>query len=238
MSAPAARGFFITGTDTGVGKTHVACLLVEAIKKSGLRVAVMKPVAAGVDSDGVNEDVRMLMATANVLAPTELVNPYRLVPAIAPHLAAQRAGTSMRLDVIADAYAQLAAQADVVVVEGAGGFLVPFNSESGMDAIPTQLGLPVIMVVGLRLGCLNHALLTAEAIRARGLTLAGWVANHIDPGMDEAAANLTTLTSILRLPFLGEIPWRLGSTDRVPEDGRLSLQALGLGSSEYQNTQK
>lgn len=227
-SLPAARGFFITGTDTGVGKTHAACLLVELLKQSGLRVAVMKPVAAGVGAEGVNDDVRLLMAAANVEAPPQLVNPYGFVPAIAPHLAAQQAGVSMRLQPIVEAYEQLAAQADVVVVEGAGGFLVPFNSESGMDAIPVRLQLPVIMVVGLRLGCLNHALLTAEAIRVRGLELAGWIANRINPDMEAVEANLTSLHSILRSPCLGEIPWRGNALASTAKGRGLIMNALGL----------
>jgi len=219
FSLPASHGFFITGTDTGVGKTHVACLLIESLKKEGLRVAAMKPVAAGVEADGVNADVRKLMAAANVSAPLEQVNPYCFAPAIAPPLAAQEAGIGMRLEVIAEAYAQLAARSDAVVVEGAGGFLVPFNGEAGMDAIPVRLKLPVIMVVGLRLGCLSHALLTAEAIRSRGLSLAGWVANRIDPSMEEAEANLTTLHSILRSPCLADIFWRDGLADDVVDGG-------------------
>lgn len=238
MSLPASKGFFITGTDTGVGKTHVACLLVEALKKTGLRVAVMKPVAAGVEADGVNADVRLLMAAANVKAPLQLVNPYCFAPSIAPHLAAQKAGVSMQLETIVEAYKQLAAQADVLVVEGAGGLLVPLDNQSGMDEIPMRLKLPVIMVVGLRLGCLNHALLTAEAIRARGLTLAGWVANRIDPDMGEAEANLTTLRSILRSPCLGEIPWIDAPSDK-PDVGRgLILNVLDLATLVNQNTQK
>jgi dethiobiotin synthetase len=223
-----ARGIFITGTDTGVGKTYVACLLIEALKKSGLRVAVMKPVAAGIEADGVNEDVRLLMTAANVQAPLELVNPYCFGPAIAPHLAARQAGVTMHLEVIEQAYAQLAAQSDLVMVEGAGGFLVPFNGESGMDEIPMRLKLPVIMVVGMRLGCLNHALLTVEAIKARGLSLAGWVANRIDPDMDEAEVNLTALHSILRSPCLGEISWQRDSLTRIGDDSVLILKALGL----------
>lgn len=203
-----ARGYFITGTDTAAGKTYAARLLVEALRLRGLRVAVMKPVAAGIDADGMNEDVRLLMSASNVAAPPQLVNPYCFAPAIAPHLAARLEGVSMQLEVIEQAYAQLAAQADAVIVEGAGGFLVPFNDACGMDAIPLHLGLPVIMVVGLRLGCLNHALLTAEAIRARGLILAGWIANRIDPHMAAAADNLASLRSILHAPCLGEIPWQ------------------------------
>lgn len=202
------KGFFVTGTDTGVGKTYAACLLVESLKKKGLRVAVMKPVAAGVEEDGMNEDVRLLMDAANIEAPVELINPYCFVPAIAPHLAAQQSGMVMRMEVIEKAYKQLAALSDVVVIEGAGGFLVPFDGESGMDQIPVRLELPVIMVVGLRLGCLNHALLTAEAIRNRGLKLFGWIANRIDPDMPEVEENLTSLSSILCSPCLGDIPWQ------------------------------
>lgn len=225
---PPSRGFFITGTDTGVGKTFVACLLVDALKKNGLRVAVMKPVAAGVEADGVNGDVRLLMAAANVQAPLERVNPYCFAPAIAPHLAARQAGVDMRMETIVEAYEQLAAQADVVVVEGAGGFLVPFNGESGMDIIPARLALPVIMVVGLRLGCLNHALLTAEVIRARGLTLAGWIANRIDPDMEAAEENLRVLHGVLPLPCLGEIPWRGGSSEGAFGDSGLILHVSDL----------
>lgn len=208
MSASGTRGIFITGTDTDVGKTYAACLLIEALKARGLRVAVMKPVAAGLDENGENEDVRRLTAASNVPAAQELINPYRFTPAIAPHIAAKQAGIGMRLDVIERAYGQLAAQADRVVVEGAGGFLVPFDETCGMDAIPQHLNLAVVMVVGLRLGCLNHALLTAEAIRARGLVLAGWVANHIDPDMAMADENLAALRARLAAPFLGEIAWR------------------------------
>lgn len=220
------HGIFITGTDTGVGKTHAACLLIDLLKRHGLRVAAMKPVAAGVDADGVNEDVRRLMAAANVQVPQKAVNPYCFAPPIAPHIAAQQAGVSMRLDVVERAYAEVAAQADVVVVEGAGGFLVPFNGESGMDEIPRRLKLPVVMVVGLRLGCLNHALLTEEAIRARGSPVAGWIANHIDPHMDEAQANLTALRSILRSPCLGEIPLSGSSLESAADSVSLILKAV------------
>lgn len=220
-----ARGFFITGTDTGVGKTYAARLLVEQFKRQGLRVAVMKPVAAGVDADGMNEDVRLLIAASNVHAPAEVVNPYCFAPAVAPHLAAQQAGVAMRLDVIEQAYARLAAQADVVVVEGAGGFLVPFNDQCGMDEIPLRLGLSVVMVVGLRLGCLNHALLTAEAVRARGLPMAGWIANRIDLHMALAEENLASLHSILRSPCLGEIPWQGISSASLAGANGLTFQA-------------
>lgn len=230
FSRPAPHGIFVTGTDTGVGKTYVGCLLAEVLKRRGLKVAVMKPVAAGVEADGMNGDVRLLTASSNVPAPPAIVNPYCFAPAIAPHLAARQAGISMRLDIIERAYAHLAARADVVLVEGAGGFLVPFNAECGMDAIPQRLRLPVVMVVGLRLGCLNHALLTAEAVEARGLELAGWIANRVDPDMEMSEENLASLRRILRSPCLGEIP-RHGSSGQGPVlDERRIFKALGLES--------
>lgn len=215
MSLPS--GIFITGTDTGVGKTYAACLLVESLKKQGLRVAVMKPVAAGVDQDGMNEDVRLLMGISNVEAPVELVNPYCFEPAVAPHIAAEEVGVRIQMDVISEAYHRLAENSDVVVVEGAGGFLVPLDGEIAMDQIPTTLGLPVILVVGLRLGCLNHALLTVEAIRNRKLELMGWIANRIDSGMAQQEKNLDTLRSTLCSPCLGDIPWKGETTITLPE---------------------
>lgn len=233
-----ACGYFITGTDTGVGKTRVACLLVESLKRQGLRVAVMKPVAAGIDRDGMNEDVRLLVASSNVEAPLDLVNPYCFAPAVAPHLAARQAGVVMDLNVIAEAYERLASMSDVVVVEGAGGFLVPLNDDAGMDAIPVHLQLQVVMVVGLRLGCLNHAMLTAEAVRARGLKLAGWVANHIDPGMSLPEENVTTLRSILRSPCLGELGWKGDTFNGTDSERDLIFHAVGLTKSAIQNTQK
>lgn len=228
MSANSCRGVFVTGTDTGVGKTYGALLLIEALKERGLRVAAMKPVAAGVERDGLNEDVRLLMAAANVDAPRELVNPYCFAPAIAPHIAARQAGVAMRLETIERAYAQLSKLADVVIVEGAGGFLVPLNDGICMDAIPLRLKLPVVMVVGLRLGCLNHALLTAEAVGKRGLLLAGWLANRLEPEMEMLEENLTTLRSILCSPCLGEIPWQGRSLAAEGKDKDLILKALGL----------
>lgn len=218
----AARGLFVTGTDTGVGKTVVAVALIEALKREGLRVAGMKPVAAGLDESGSNEDVVRIMQAANVTAPLDEVCPYRFASAMAPHLAAVRAGVTMRLDVIAAAYAALAERADWVVVEGAGGFLVPMDDTQGLDAIPVRLQLPVVLVVGLRLGCLNHALLTAEAIRARGLVLAGWVANRIDPSMAALDQNLETLKSRLTAPCLGVLPW-------LPDHGGSGCACLDLG---------
>lgn len=198
-----ARGFFVTGTDTGVGKTRVAVALVRAWRAQGLRVAVMKPVAAGHSPGGVNEDVVALLQVTNVAADLRDVNPYAFAEPIAPHIAAQQAGVRIDLDVIAAAYARLAAAADVVVVEGAGGWRVPLNEGEDMADLAERLGLPVVLVVGLRLGCLNHALLTAESIAQRKLSWGGWVGNHIDPSMACQEENLTTLKARLSTPCLG-----------------------------------
>jgi len=207
----AAHGLFVTGTDTGVGKTVVAVALLRALVAAGRRAAAMKPVAAGIDTAaGVNADVAALVAAANVAAGIDAaadVNPYAFAPAIAPHIAAERAGVAIDLDRIAAAYGRLAARADVVVVEGAGGALVPLSARADMLDVPARLGLPVLLVVGVRLGCLNHALLSALAIAGRGLTLAGWVANRIDPAMAEADANVAALVARLPAPLVADVPW-------------------------------
>lgn len=202
------NGFFITGTDTGVGKTLIACALLHAFARTGLRVVGMKPVAAGAvhSAEGlINDDVAQLRAASSVKAELALVNPYCFEPAIAPHIAAAQAGVTIDCARIAQAHARLAAMADVVVVEGAGGFCVPLNSSENAADLAYYFGLPVILVVGVRLGCMNHALLTAQAIRARGLKLAGWIANRIDPAMPVAEENVTALAERLAAPLLGEI---------------------------------
>ncbi len=164
-------GIFVTGTDTGIGKTWVATALLRAIAEAGLRGVGMKPVAAGIDPGAqVNADVDALAGAGNVDAPLALRNPYAFADAVAPQLAARAAGVVIRLDVIAGAYAQLAQRADVVVVEGAGGALVPLDARHDMLDIAAALDLPVLLVVGMRLGCVNHALLSSLAIRARGLS--------------------------------------------------------------------
>lgn len=196
------HGYFIAGTDTGVGKTHVVCMLVDVLKRQGLKVAVMKPVAAGVEPDGMNEDVRKLMQTSNVPASLNDVCPYMFDPPIAPHIAAGLSGQSIDLAVIKKSYLHLLHASDVVIVEGAGGLLVPIDQTRDMSEIPHALDLPVILVVGMRLGCLNHALLSCEAIRARGLKLAGWVANLIDPNMYCLEENIRTLKSRIGAPCL------------------------------------
>lgn len=211
------KGYFVTGTDTGVGKTRVAVALVHALRRRGLRVAVMKPVAAGSAPGELNEDVLALTAASNIEADPADVNPYAFAEPIAPHIAAEQSATRIDLGVILAAYGRLATQSDAVVVEGAGGWRVPLNANEDMADLAQQLGLPVVLVVGLRLGCLSHALLTAESIQNRGLAWAGWIGNHIDPDMAEQAANLRALQARLLAPCLGVesyAPAEISSGDR------------------------
>lgn len=215
--APAsARGLFVTGTDTGIGKTFVAVAVVTSLVAAGYRVAAMKPVAAGIAAgEALNADVEALRAAANVAAAPGDVNPYAFADAVAPHLAAAAAGVAIDVGVCAAAYRRLAVGADAVVVEGAGGALVPLGPGTDMLDLAAALGVPVLLVVGLRLGCINHALLTALAVRARGLRLAGWVANRIDPAMAAADANLRAMESRLGAPLVADIGW-CGGASRPP----------------------
>ncbi len=205
---PGPKAFFVTGTDTEVGKTFAACALLHAAAARGLTTLAMKPVAAGFDADGRNEDVERLVAASTIEAPRELVNPFGFAAAVAPHIAAAQEGRAIEPGTILDAYRQLAPRADFLLVEGVGGFRVPLAAGFDTADLAVALGLPVILVVGLRLGCLNHALLTAEAIRARGLALAGWIANSIDPAMPFRDENIATLRQALPAPLLGTLPWR------------------------------
>lgn len=202
-----ARGVFVAGTDTGVGKTRVAVALIHALRAQGLRVAAMKPVSAGNAPGEPNEDVTALRLAANVKADVRDVNPYAFAEPVAPHIAAARAGVRIELPLINEAYARLAAAADVVVVEGAGGWRAPLNAREDMADLAQALGLPVVLVVGLRLGCLSHALLAAESITRRRLPWAGWVANRIDPAMALQAENVTALHERLPDPCLGIQPF-------------------------------
>lgn len=201
------RGYFVTGTDTGVGKTLVSCALLRGFAACGLRAVGMKPVAAGCDAAGLHGDVERLCAAGNVEVGRAWVNPYALPAPIAPHLAARQAGVQIDLRRIGDAFRQLGAIADVVVVEGAGGALVPLNEREDSGDLMRKLALPVVLVVGMRLGCLNHALLTAEALERRGLPMAGWVANRIDPDMPAWAENIAALEQRLAVPLLGVVPF-------------------------------
>lgn len=202
-------GYFVTGTDTEVGKTLISSALLLHLRKQHARVVGMKPVAAGtvpMAHGDDNEDVVAMRACSSIQVPRELDNPYCLPLPMSPHLAARAAGVRIELPLLVERYRQLAAQADAVVVEGAGGFFVPLNErETGAD-LAQALQLPVLLVVGLRLGCLNHAMLTAEAIRARGLQLAGWVANRIDPQMASPDDNIAYLQERLGVPLWADVP--------------------------------
>lgn len=206
---------FVTGTDTGVGKTLISAALLHALAVYYPRVVGMKPVAAGTELfNGVqtNDDVLALRAASTVRVNAALDNPFLLPDPVSPHIAAQRAGVQITVAQLVGAFQQLCQHADAVVVEGAGGFLVPLSdTENGAD-LARALNLPVILVVGLRLGCLNHALLTAQAIAASGLTLAGWVANHVDPAMLAQADNIAYLRHQLAThygaPLLASVPYQ------------------------------
>jgi len=203
-------GIFITGTDTGVGKTVVACALVRGLIARGCRVGVMKPIAAGATRtpEGLrNVDALALLEAANVTRPYAQVNPYCFEPAVSPHIAAEEAKIEIDLDLIVHDLAELSALSDWVVIEGAGGWLAPIGRGSTMADLAKALAVPVVLVVGVRLGCLNHAQLSLESIRARGVPFAGWIANAIDPAMARSGENLATLEERLGEPPLAFVPW-------------------------------
>ncbi len=220
-----SRSLFVTGTDTGIGKTVAAVAILRSLVASGRRAVGMKPVSAGIDEGTqVNADVAAMDAAGNVAAPLAERNPYAFGPPIAPHVAAARAGVAIDLERIADAYARLAARADAVVVEGAGGPLVPIDARRDMLDIAQRLRVPVVLVVGVRLGCLNHALAAELAIRSRGLELAGWIANRIDPAMEAADDTLAALDARLPAPRVADLAWGDPATP-----GPVSLDRLGFG---------
>lgn len=207
--------YFVTGTDTNVGKTLIACALLHGFAAQGQRVIGMKPIAAGSDQFGLHEDVEHLVAASNVQADKPLINPYCFTSAIAPHIAAQQANVKINLSGIVKSYTALSGQADVVIVEGAGGFVVPLNDTEDSADLAIQLGLPIILVVGLRLGCLNHALLTVQAIAARGLVLAGWVANCVEENMPMLDENIAALQQRIAAPLLGIVPYQAQPNAKV-----------------------
>ncbi|WP_311222418.1 MULTISPECIES: dethiobiotin synthase [unclassified Acidovorax] len=202
-------GCFVTGTDTGVGKSLASAALLHALAGHHARVVGMKPVAAGAELWGgvlANEDAVALRAASTVAVPPELDNPVLLPHPLSPHIAAQRAGVRIDIAAIVRSYRQLAERADAVVVEGAGGWHVPLSDSTTGADLAQALGLPVILVVGLRLGCLSHAALTAEAVRASGLPLAGWVVSRIDPHMLAPEDNIAWLRQHLNAPLLADLP--------------------------------
>src|SRR5882757_249465 len=206
-----ASSLFVTGTDTGVGKTLAACALLHQLRGRGLRALGMKPVAAGVEPSPegpVNPDVAALRQASSWPGPLAQVNPYLFEPPIAPHLAAAAVGVRIRIGSIVQAFQALRGSADVIVVEGVGGFLVPLNEQQDTGDLAVALALPVVLVVGMRLGCLNHAQLSQQAIAARSLPLAGWIANSIDPHMARFEENLQALRERIDAPLLGVLPYR------------------------------
>lgn len=209
------KGYFITGTDTEVGKTRVSVALLHRLRQQGLRVAGMKPVAAGCENTRAglrNEDALALQAESSVVLPYETLNPYALAPPIAPHLAARDAGMVIEIERILTAYRAITAQADCVIVEGAGGWRVPLDDDQDMSDLAVALGLPVVLVVDIRLGCINQALLSAQAIATRGLPLAGWVANHAHGDYARSADNIASIEARIGAPLLGVIPYDAGIT--------------------------
>jgi dethiobiotin synthetase len=204
-------GFFITGTDSGVGKTRITLAVMRTLQQQGLRVAAMKPVASGCElsADGLrNEDALLLQQHASENHPYDLINPYAFAPPIAPHLAAARSGVTIDLTRIIAGYQQLAAASDGVMVEGAGGWLVPLNETQTIADLAVALGLPVILVVAIRLGCINHALLSAQAIRTSGCVLAGWIANHTMPADAQSADIVTSINQRIAAPLLGDVSYQ------------------------------
>jgi dethiobiotin synthetase len=204
-------GIFVTGTDTGVGKTLVAVSLVKALVRQGMRVSVMKPIASGAEqtSSGLrNADALALAAASNVDVPYAALNPYCFEPAISPHIAAEEANITINPTLIRDRFDALVSSADFVVVEGAGGWYAPIGPTHTMADLPAILGIPVLLVVGVRLGCLNHAMLTRRAIDSCGAEFAGWVANCIDPTLERREQNLTTLERRLESQPLAVFPFQ------------------------------
>jgi len=204
-----SKTWFVTGTDTGVGKTAVSCALLVAAAQAGLRTAAVKPVAAGCDETGRNDDALHLMASMTEALDYEQVNPVALDAAVAPHIAASLQGKRMQASRLAGlCRGVMLSAADFVLIEGAGGWRVPINSRETMADVAIELRVGVILVVAMRLGCINHALLTAEAIRHDGLQLVAWVANQPGPRMDCHEENLETLQQLLPVPLLGEVPFQ------------------------------
>jgi len=221
-----SRHLFVAGTDTGIGKTHGAQALIHALRRSGGRVAGMKPVASGSEAtpEGLrNEDALALQAASVPPPPYERVNPIALEDAVAPHLAAARAGVAIDWPPLDAAFEALRHDYDRVVVEGVGGWLVPLAANISAERIPARWGLDVVLVVGMRLGCISHARLTARAIEADGCRLAGWIANVVDPAMPMLDDNIATLREYLPALCLGVLPHGVAPADAA---GALDVRAL------------
>jgi len=224
------QSYFVTGTDTGVGKTRVATALCHVFAAQGARVGAMKPVASGCAKTPAglrNDDALALLAAMNVRAGYDEVNPYAFEPAIAPHIAAREAGRDIDFAVLDRAYERLRLRSDTLIVEGAGGWLAPLGPGQSFADLAARWQLDVVLVVGLRLGCLNHALLTVESILGRGLRLCGWVGNGIDPKFERLEENLASLHTRIDAPCLGVLPYA-ATVDMVAAAQILSHASLGV----------
>jgi len=232
------KGIFITGTDTDCGKTEIALSLMQALQQRGLSVLGMKPVASGCEptSEGLrNEDASRLRAQGSSEVPYELVNPYAFDLPVAPHIAAGWAGVEIDLETVRSAAECLSSESDFLVVEGVGGWRVPLGPDLFVSDLPRILDLPVILVCGIRLGCINHSLLTVESIRASGVRFGGWIANRIDPDMLVPDENLATLAPLIGAPCLGVVPW-MASPDSRKATQHLDLAPLLAGpSNDFQS---
>jgi len=222
--------YFITGTDTGVGKTLISCALLRAFAAQGKRVAGFKPVAAGCDEDGRNDDANALRAASSIRLAYGQVNPYCFRHAIAPHIAARRSGVRIELSRLLAAYRGLAGQVDQVIVEGVGGFCVPLNDRQSSADLAKELDLPVIVVVGMRLGCISHALLTLRAIADYRLECAGWVANVLEEKMPALQENIEALRERIAAPLLGVVP------HQTEPDAKVVARYLDLSLLERDRT--
>ena len=220
------KGFFVVGTDTGVGKTTISCALLHALGAQGYRTIGMKPVATGV-TGSATDDLEQLKTASNVSADKSLLNPYAFRAPIAPHIAADQEQTTIELSVITQAYQDLTRLADIIIVEGIGGFKVPLGVNCDTANLVVALSLPVILVVGLRLGCLNHALLTYEALKNRAVPVAAWVANQIDPNLPAFDENVQALKERLEAPLLGVVPYD-SSVNYRDASKHLNVVTLGL----------
>lgn len=204
------KGYFITGTDTEVGKTVATVAWMRMLQSEGAKVAGMKPVASGCEqtNEGLrNSDALAIQSTSSTYMSYELVNPYCFESPIAPHIAAQQAGVQIDLVRILACAHQLAEKSDLLLVEGVGGWQVPLGASMMLPDLAKTLGLPVVLVVGLRLGCINHALLSIESIQRAGCELAGWIANHVDPSMQVQQAVMETLIARIKAPLIGVVPY-------------------------------
>jgi len=230
-------GFFIVGTDTEVGKTLVSGALIFKLREQGKKVIGFKPVVAGTYQDNsghtLNEDLETLRIASQLMPGQLNLSPYVLDMPVAPHLAAAMIGITLEIDIIMQALGDIQKHSDYIIVEGAGGFLVPLSDDKDLGDLAQQIDLPIILVVGMKLGCINHALLTQEAIKARGLKIAGWVANSLVNEMSLLQENVSTLQAKINAPFLGLIPSLPNALQKSPSSP-YSIEALDFAARHIQ----